>query len=421
MSDLSQPLAQDALTAAPRRAPAFWVAFAALFVVGFGNSMLLAVLPPIARQIAMPDTLVGAVFAVSAVLWVFSSPYWGRLSDRVGRKPVMTAGMWAYAASMGAFSLVTAGGLAGAYSALAAFAGMTLARAIFGGVGSATSPAAQAYVADVTPSTRRMQELAALTSAFALGSAVGPAACAWLAAQLGLLSPLIATTGLAVLMALAMHRLLPNRPPSEARSAGGRSWRLALDGRVRDYLLYATGVSLVTGVLVQTFAFYTLDRLGAEGAEGARLAAAGFSAHALALLLTQLFLLPRLRLRPRGLMVLGALVCAGGVLVQVAAGDVVWLVGSQLLQGLGFGMVRPGFTSGASLAVSPQEQGAVAGLVVAANGAGFVISPLAGNGLYEVAGMTAPLWLSATLLTALALFAWRASSLSGPRASPGPG
>jgi MFS family permease len=54
----------------------------------------------------------------------------------------------------------------------------------------------------------------------------------------------------------------------------------------------------------------------------------------------------------------------------------------MMMSGLGFGMARPGFTSGASLAVAPHEQGAVAGLLNAAGAAGFIFGPLIGW-LYE--------------------------------------
>ncbi|MCR6645715.1 MAG: MFS transporter [Terricaulis sp.] len=77
-------------------------------------------------------------------------------------------------------------------------------------------------------------------------------------------------------------------------------------------------------------------------------------------------------------------------------------------------MARPGFTGGASIAVRPEEQGAAAGLVVAANGAGFVFSPLFGGVAYEQLGMNAPLWFCFAVLLAMALFAQRSRRLRGP-------
>lgn len=415
---------------------AFALTFAALFVVGFGNSMLLAVLPPIARAIALPDRFVGAVFSVSALLWVLTSPHWGRLSDRVGRRPIIALGLWAFALSMGLFALVAAGGVAGLYGPTLCFFGMAAARAVFGGFGSATAPAAQAYVADTSAPHLRLRQLGALTSAFALGSAIGPAFCAALAARLGLIAPIVFTTGLAVIAGLALHFLLP-KPAVPAVSprggedvaaqARGGALRLALDPRVRSYLVYGAGMSLAVAVLAQTFAFYTLDKLGVSGPQGVARAAAGFSSGAVALLVTQLLILPRIRMSAQALMVLGALLACTSVGMQIAAHDLYGLMAAQAVQGLAFGLARPGFSSGASLAVQPHEQGALAGLVVAANGAGFVISPLAGNALYEAAGMDAPLWLSIAVLGSLALFAWRDPALgramvsaNSPLSSHGP-
>jgi hypothetical protein len=52
------------------------------------------------------------------------------------------------------------------------------------------------------------------------------------------------------------------------------------------------------------------------------------------------------------------------------------------LASLGFGFTRPGFTAGASLAVPLAEQGAVAGVITAANGISFVLAPAIGISLY---------------------------------------
>jgi hypothetical protein len=56
------------------------------------------------------------------------------------------------------------------------------------------------------------------------------------------------------------------------------------------------------------------------------------------------------------------------------------------LASLGFGFLRPGFTAGASLAVGPHEQGAVAGRTTSVNGAVFVLGPSIGVGLYQFWG-----------------------------------
>jgi MFS family permease len=128
-------------------------------------------------------------------------------------------------------------------------------------------------------------------------------------------------------------------------------------------------------------------------------------ANALALLATQLVILPRLNLGPRELMFWGAAVLGAGVAVQIVSPNLAVLMASQALQGLGAGLARPGFTGGASVAVDPHEQGAAAGLVVAVNGAGFIFSPMIGGVVYEHVGMNAPLFITLALLAAMFAFA----------------
>src|SRR5690606_6223372 len=173
------------------------------------------------------------------------------------------------------------------------------------------------------------------------------------------------------------------RPRGEWRE----SLALITDRRISAFLIYAFAMSVVAGVTVQVFGLFTMDRLNVAGEEGAELTAAGFMVNALALLATQMALLPRIRIGPRGLMAWGAGLMAIGVIIQIIAPSLGALLVSQAVQGLGAGLARPGFTGGASVAVRPDEQGAAAGLVVAVNGAGFIFSPVVGGVVYETVGM----------------------------------
>lgn len=164
-----------------------------------------------------------------------------------------------------------------------------------------------------------------------------------------------------------------------------------------------------------------MDRLNVSGEHGAELTAASFMVSALALLATQLAVLPRLKLNPRPLMAWGAAILALGMLIQIFAPSLGALLVAQAVQGLGFGLARPGFTGGASIAVRPNEQGAAAGLVTSVNGAGFVFSPLFGGVAYEFVGMNAPLWICVVLLGLMLGFALRSRRLRGaPLAAPAP-
>jgi MFS family permease len=144
-----------------------------------------------------------------------------------------------------------------------------------------------------------------------------------------------------------------------------------------------------------------MDRLGVSGAQGTQMTSWGFMANALALLATQLVILPQLSLGPRSLMIWGSAILGLGVASQIVAPNLEMLMASQALQGLGAGLARPGFTGGASVAVEPHEQGASAGLVVAVNGAGFIFSPLIGGVVYEHFGMNAPLVITVAIIAGM--------------------
>jgi MFS family permease len=396
--------------------PTFRLLFACLAIVGIGNSMLFAVLPPIGREIAMPDWCVSAIFTVSAILWVLTSPVWGRASDTRGRKPMIVLGLSAYALSTVSFTLVAAFGLAGHVMWPVLFVGLTIARSIFGGFGSATSPAAQAYVADTTPPAIRTREIAAITSAFAFGSAGGPALAAALISNFGLLAPLYAVAVLATLGAGAAYFYLPTIPitPQAKKSAAPSSvWRLAIDKRVRTWLIVGVILSACTAVMYQQLSFYFMDRLGVTPRDGAALVGVALALGALAQIVAQLGLLPRLSLSPRGLIVAGTIIVAMGTGLTAIGDNFGVLAAAQGLVGLGFGLARPGFTGGASLSVGADDQGSVAGLVVAANGAGFVVAPIFGAGVYALISHQAPFILCTVVLIGLALFCMQSKAIVG--------
>jgi MFS family permease len=396
--------------------PTFRLLFACLAIVGIGNSMLFAVLPPIARETGMPDWCVSAIFTVSAILWVITSPVWGRASDTRGRKPLIVLGLSAYAFSTVAFTLVAAFGLAGHVAWPVLFLSLAVARSVFGGFGSATNPAAQAYVADTTPPAIRTREIAAITSAFAFGSAGGPALAAALISNFGLLAPLYTVAALASLGALAAYVYLPKiavTATAKKSAAPSSVWRLAVDKRVRTWLIVGVILSACTAVMFQQLSFYFMDRLNVPPREGAALVAVALALGALAQIVAQLGLLPRLNLSPRGLIVAGTIITAMGTALTAIGDNFGVLAAAQGLVGIGFGLARPGFTGGASLSVGTDDQGSVAGLVVAANGAGFVVAPIFGAGVYALISHQAPFILCTVVLVALAIYCIMTKSIAG--------
>ncbi len=409
----------------PDRRGAFLLLFFCLLAVGAGNTMLTsAVLPPLTRELKLPDWTAGAIFSLSAAIWVVTAPYWGNRSNVWGRRKVAAIGMAGFAVSMLFFALSAAAALLGWITDwVLIFVLLLTARTLFGVFGSATNPAAQAYVADRTSREERMDEIATLTSGFTLGQMAGPAAAAalitagaLLSPTIGLLAPVVVITIIAGVIAVLVLTKLPEHRAPRSDAGLGRSgakglWR---HPAIFSYLLYAVGVSLVTGVLSQTFPYAIMDRMGVPGAASAQYTGPAMTMGAMATLISQLVLIPRMKLPIRSLMVYGAIMLAMSSLFMVWAQDFALFAFAQILFGFGQGFARPGFSAGASLAATHEQQGDVAGLVTAANGMGFVISPLFGLWMYENINGAAPFIFCAGLLVVLAIYAWFTAQSTRP-------
>ncbi|MFW5660062.1 MAG: MFS transporter, partial [Oceanicaulis sp.] len=196
------------------RRRAFRLLFVCLMATSVGNSMLFAILPPLARELEVAEGWVGAIYTLSALLFLTMSPVWGALSDRYGRRPLITLGLTAFSVSCMVFAAGAWAGQAGLLPPMAAIVAMALARCLFGGLGSATNPAAQAYVADRTAPHERTEALAGLTAAFGLGSVIGPALAAAFSERIGIAAFMAVVATLVALAAASVRSCLPeNTPP----------------------------------------------------------------------------------------------------------------------------------------------------------------------------------------------------------------
>ncbi len=378
--------------------------------------LIAAVLPPLTRELGFPDWTAGAIFSVSALAWSVTSPYWGRKSSEWGRRKVAAIGMFGFAASMGLFAVVATIARSGAFGHwVVAFVLLLLARSLFGTFGSGTNPAAQAYVADRTTPDERTDEIAALTSGFTIGTALGPAVAAALIVSLGLMSPVWIISILAAGVGVLVLKTLPEeKAPRDERIQSEGQVALWRDPGVMPYLIYAVGLSLVSGILVQTFPYAMMDKMGVSGIEASQYIAAATTIGAGATLMAQLVFIPRLKLPVRDLMVWGAILLIMNALGMLWTTTFAVFCLLQMLIGFGQGLCRPGFTSGASLAAGPEMQGSVAGLVTAANGAGFIVSPFFGLWMYENVDEHAPFIFAAVVLAMMGVYAYFKASREKP-------
>jgi hypothetical protein len=155
--------------------------------------------------------------------------------------------------------------------------------------------------------------------------------------------------------------------------------------------------------LLGVIGFLVIDRLGLPLADAQHMIAIVLMAGAAATLLAQWGLIPHLNLDPRQLVLWGSVLSAAGSAITGLSTGLYGITLGFALASLGFGFFRPGFTSGASLAVRPDEQNAVAGMVTSVNGVAFVAAPALGVALYGVS-LPLPFLLTAALMLGLAVW-----------------
>jgi MFS family permease len=409
------------------------VLFSVMLVTASGNTAMQSILPTIGTQLDIPDFWVSAAFSWSALLWVYTAPKWARQSDHRGRKALMRLGMIGFTTSFALAGLALFLGLLGWYSALWTFVLFALFRSLYGGLGSAAPPAVQAYVASRTARADRTKALSLISSSFGLGTIVGPAVAPLLIIPvLGLASPMFAFAAIGILVMVALALKLPNDNPgyqargvvtSEPYSSAPSSNSLKEedddgaeetslpprlrwgDDRIKPWLI--TGIlggnahALILGVV----GFLVLDRLGLRGDPemGIRMTGIVLMSGAAATLLAQWGLIPLLQMGPRTSILWGMVLGACGCLLIGLSHDLHGIIIGFAVASLGFGLFRPGFTAGASLAVKRSEQNGVAGIVASVNGMAFIASPAFGVLLYTYAGPL-PFWLATGIC--IFLFGW---------------
>lgn len=417
--------------------------FLVMLVTAAGNTAMQSVMPSIGTRLQVPDFWISLAYSWSAVLWMVMAPVWARRSDRRGRKAMMAIGLIGFTASFSLCGLVLLGALGGLFGTTVALILFAAARSLYGGFGSAAPPAVQAYVASRTSRAERTQALSVISSSFGLGTVLGPALAPFLILpHVGLVSPFFSFAVIAIVVLVALRLRLPDDTPrfaargevlTEPVSASSNSrrpvahpdgqpdelvaarplepeprrlhWR---DPRLRAWLSVGLLGGHAQAMLLGMIGFLLLDRLGLRATPEAGAAPVGLvlMVGAVATLLAQWGLIPMLHLGPRAATVTGMALSLVGTAIVAAGADLHTLAVGFAVASLGFGLYRPGFTAGASLAVSRAEQGQSAGVVAAVNGAAYIVAPAIAVWIYNHQEGIAFSIIAALLVAAL-LVAWR--------------
>src|SRR5438105_10056577 len=160
------------------RKPSVFVIFLTVFMDLIGFGIVLPLLPIYNRDLGASGLLIGVIQASFSAMQFLFAPSWGRLSDRIGRRPVL---------------LVSTAGAAISYSVFAIGCGLSGSTALWvlllsrmlAGICGANITVAQAYIADITPPAERSKKMGLIGMAFGLGFVFGPPLGAMLSRVLG--------------------------------------------------------------------------------------------------------------------------------------------------------------------------------------------------------------------------------------------
>ena len=146
-----------------------FVPYAGVFAHGMGQTIVMAILPSLGREIHLGEFAIGAIISASSLVFFISSRAWGRVSDRWGRKPVILVGLWGDAVGTLVFAGLFAAGMAGLLAGSLLYALIIGTRMSQSMLMSATAPGTAALIADTTTPVTRAAGMGRLSAASNIG------------------------------------------------------------------------------------------------------------------------------------------------------------------------------------------------------------------------------------------------------------
>jgi MFS transporter, DHA1 family, tetracycline resistance protein len=376
-------------------------------LVGFG--VVIPLLPFYGLHFGATPAEVTWMMACYSLAQFFASPLLGRLSDRLGRRPVLLVSLCASVASY-------------VWLGLADQLWMLFAARLLAGAGAGNIAAAQAYISDVTTPATRAKGMGMIGAAFGLGFTVGPALGGVIAGShpdaVALARPAFVAAGLSALaFVIALTRLKESLPES-ARHAPARPsrWQVAQDAWNRPVLRHLILLLFVTVTafagMETTFALWANAALG----WGPRAVGYNFLYVGLVLVLVQGGLIGRLsrRFGESRLIFAGAVMIALGLLGLTVALALWRVLVVDTLLAFGMGILNPSITSLISQQAEIDERGGILGVSQSASSLSRILGPAVAGPLFQGIGRSAP-YVAGAL--AMALVVALAARLPRPAAA----
>jgi DHA1 family tetracycline resistance protein-like MFS transporter len=418
MQDSGPEQLQASVPPAPEAAPsgqvssrrALFIVFLVMFIDLLGFGIVLPLLPRYGKEFLEPlfpgdgqaklrGAILGLLMASFSAMQFLFAPIWGRLSDRVGRRPFLLLGLGGSIIFYALFGFASDWGRDPGHQ----FLGLILlfVARIGAGIAGATVSTAQAVIADTTTPERRSQGMALIGVAFGLGFTLGPAFAAIILALLpqvyggpGFLASAFSFIAFILAATIMPETLRPGAAHKERTWFSLAGLRLALQTPTVGTLILIFFLSVMAFASFEpTLAFLTGDVLGYGDAGNSVV----FSYVGLVLMLAQMLYR---RMARRGaaeitFMSTGSLLMALGLgglgaatvwATEFATGSsgalLIGLLAALAVAVTGFSFVTPSVQSLISRRSDPYKQGEILGVNQSANAMSRILGPALGTPLY---------------------------------------
>ena len=378
------------------------VLFLIVFIdlVGFG--VVIPLLPYYALHFNATPFEVTAMMACYSLAQFFSSPFWGRLSDKLGRRPILLVSLGASVLSY-------------LWLGFANALWMIFAARLLAGAGAGNIAAAQAYITDSTAPENRAKGMGMIGAAFGLGFTVGPAFGGLLAGSnpsaAALARPAFAAASLSALALVLAFILLKESLPPELRGGANRPGRIELAGEafgrpaLRHLLLLFFLTTTAFAGLESTFALWAVSVFG----WGPEQVGWIFFFVGIVLVLVQGGLIGRLsrRFGEARLTTYGAILLVIGLASLPLSHNLAGVLVVMALLSLGLGCLNPSVTSLVSREAGADERGGILGVNQSAQSLARILGPAIAGAVYTAGGRNAPYYLGAIIMAAVVAMATR--------------
>ena len=362
-----------------------FVLFLTVFIDLIGFGMVIPFLSFYAREYGASGVVVGAVVGVYSIMQFFFAPVWGRLSDRIGRRPVILVSL---VASFTGYLL---------FAFSRSLTVLFISRAI-AGVGGANISTAQAYITDVTSPQERARGMGLIGAAFGMGFILGPPLSAFLS-SLGVshhfhdnLLPGLAAAALSLTALTIAFVVLDESKPADLRprSAVPPQFDPRIGGKVTHHALLAATMTALFLTLLAVAGMETSVTLHARDRFQFRQRDMGwfflFMGVVVAVIQGTLIGKFAKKIGERALIMIGAISFTIAFVALPSIWRVPLLYGAAFFIAVGQGVTYPSLTSLISKAAPESERGSILGLATSVGSLARFIGPILSGFLYDVTG-----------------------------------